>query len=105
MTLKDNEEIEATPLEIDHEEDGSSEGEHLIVDPMERDVLVIRRALHAKVNEVDDKRENIFQSLCVVKGKICSLIIDSEICTNIAATTLVEKLGLPTTAHPSQYKL
>ncbi|GAV75297.1 hypothetical protein CFOL_v3_18776 [Cephalotus follicularis] len=53
----------------------------------------------------DDQRENIFQSRCSIKGRVCSLIIDSGSCTNITATTIVEKLNLSTTPHPSPYKL
>ncbi|GAV58443.1 hypothetical protein CFOL_v3_01977, partial [Cephalotus follicularis] len=47
----------------------------------------------------------IFQSRCSIKGRVCSLIIDSGSCTNVTATILMEKLNLSTTAHPSPYKL
>ncbi|GAV87742.1 hypothetical protein CFOL_v3_31168, partial [Cephalotus follicularis] len=53
----------------------------------------------------DDQRENIFQSRCIIKERVCSLIIDGGSCTNVVAITLVDKLKLPTTAHPSPYKL
>ncbi|GAV64584.1 hypothetical protein CFOL_v3_08102, partial [Cephalotus follicularis] len=53
----------------------------------------------------DDQRENIFQYRCIIKERVCSLIIDGGSCTNVAATTLVDKLKLPTTAHQSPYKL
>ena len=33
------------------------------------------------------------------------MIIDGGSCTNISSTTMVEKLGLPTTKHPQPYKL
>ena len=33
------------------------------------------------------------------------MIIDSGSCTNVASTTLVEKLRLPTSKHPRPYKL
>ncbi|GAV90673.1 hypothetical protein CFOL_v3_34079, partial [Cephalotus follicularis] len=67
--------------------------------------LVIRHALHVKVVADNDQRENIFQSRCIIKEHVCSLIIDGGSCTNVAATTLVDKLKLPTTAHPSPYRL
>ena len=51
------------------------------------------------------QRENIFPTRCLVKDKLCSLIIDSGSCTNVASTILVEKLGLPTLKHPRPYKL
>jgi hypothetical protein len=33
------------------------------------------------------------------------MIIDNESCTNVASTTLVEKLGLTTVPHPKLYRL
>ena len=33
------------------------------------------------------------------------MIIDGGSCTNVASTTLVEKLNLPTLKHPRPYKL
>jgi hypothetical protein len=33
------------------------------------------------------------------------MIIDNESCTNVASTTLVEKLGLTTVPHPKLYSL
>ncbi|GAV90674.1 hypothetical protein CFOL_v3_34080, partial [Cephalotus follicularis] len=67
--------------------------------------LVIRCALYVKEVGDDDKRENIFHSRCISRERVISLIIDGGSCTNAAATTLVDKLKLPTTAHPSPYKL
>ena len=40
-----------------------------------------------------------------MNGKVCSLIIDGGICTNVASPRLVEKLGLKITPHPKPYKL
>ncbi|GAV84649.1 hypothetical protein CFOL_v3_28091 [Cephalotus follicularis] len=57
------------------------------------------------MERVDDQRENIFQSRCSIGDKICSMIIDSVSCANVASTTLVTKLGLPTTSHLKPYKL
>ena len=33
------------------------------------------------------------------------MIIDGDSCTNVASTTLVEKLRMPTSKHPRPYKL
>ena len=33
------------------------------------------------------------------------MIIDGGSCTNVASTTMVEKLGMPTSKHPRSYKL
>ena len=54
-------------------------------------------------NEV--QRDNIFQTRCLIKDKVCSMIIDGGSCTNIASITMVEKLDLPTIKHPRPYKL
>ncbi|KAI3473736.1 hypothetical protein Pfo_031398 [Paulownia fortunei] len=53
------------------------------------ELLVARRAL-----------KNIFYTRCHVQNKVCSVIIDGCSCTNVAITTMVEKLGMPTTKHP-----
>jgi len=76
------------------------------VGPDEGEFLVIRRALHAKeVDPNDEQREQIFHSRCTIKGKVCSLIIDSGSCTNVASTNLINKLGISTSSHPNPYKL
>ncbi|XP_027934810.1 uncharacterized protein LOC114190209 [Vigna unguiculata] len=41
----------------------------------------------------------------MVKGKVCSLIIDGGSCTNVSSKRLVEKFGLVTSMHPSPYTL
>ena len=46
------------------------------------------------------QRENIFHTRCQVQNKVCSVIINGGSCTNVASTTLVEKLGMPTSKHP-----
>ena len=69
--------------------------------------LVARRALnmHAKEDGDEEQRENIFHTRCHVRDKICSMIIDGGICTNVASTTMVNKLRLPMTNHHCLYKL
>ena len=51
------------------------------------------------------QRDNLFHTRCFVHNKVCSVIIDGGSCTNVASTTLVEKLGLPLLMHPRPYKL
>ena len=65
-----------------------------------------RRALSVQAKEDDEvQRENIFHTRCHVQNKVCSVIIDGGSCTNVASTTLVEKLELPTIKHPRPYNL
>ena len=63
--------------------------------PVEGESLVARRALSAQVKEDDmeQQRENIFYTRCHINNKVCSMIIDGGSCTNVASTTLVEKLN------------
>uniref|UniRef100_A0A2N9HPK0 RNA-directed DNA polymerase n=1 Tax=Fagus sylvatica TaxID=28930 RepID=A0A2N9HPK0_FAGSY len=70
--------------------------------PVEGESLVARRALSAQVKEDDmeQQRENIFHTRCHINNKVCSMIIDGGSCTNVASTTLVEKLNFPTLKHP-----
>ena len=69
--------------------------------------LVARYALSAQVkeNDMEQQRENIFHTRCHINNKVCSMIIDRGSCTNVASTTLVENLNLPTLKHPRLYKL
>ena len=91
------------PLEdvsMGDEEFGAEHGEML--------GLVARRALSLQAKEEEEEeaqRENIFHTRCDVKGKVCSIIIDGGSCTNVASTSMVEKLGLVTLKHPRPYKL
>jgi len=47
----------------------------------------------------------LFHTRCLVKDKVCSLIIDGGSCTNIASRNMVEKLGLEVLKHPRPYSL
>nr|XP_027102838.1 uncharacterized protein LOC113724095 [Coffea arabica] len=66
--------------------------------------LVARRALTARVKE-ELQRENIFYTRCFVNQALCSVIIDSGSCTNVASSLMVDNLKLPTRDHPRPYKL
>ena len=48
---------------------------------------------------MEQQRENIFHIRCHINNKVCSMIIDGGSWTNVAGTTLVEKLNLPTVKH------
>lgn len=73
--------------------------------PVEGDLLMVRRLLGVQVKDDDSQKENVFHTRCLVDGKVCSLIVDSGSCTNVASTRLVTKLGLKTIKHPRPYKL
>ncbi|XP_027155001.1 uncharacterized protein LOC113755129 [Coffea eugenioides] len=67
--------------------------------------LVARRALTTRVKEEELQRENIFYTRCFVNQALCSVIIDSGSCTNVASSLMVDNLKLPTRDHPRPYKL
>ena len=70
------------------------------------ELMVARRALSVHAKEDDEmQRDNIFHTRCHVQNKVCSVIIDRGSFTNVASTTMVEKLGMPTCKHPRAYKL
>jgi len=53
----------------------------------------------------ETQRENIFHTHCLIKNKLCSMIVDGGNCANVASTRVVEKLGLPTISDTKPYKL
>ncbi|XP_059294604.1 uncharacterized protein LOC132047602 [Lycium ferocissimum] len=66
---------------------------------------VVRRTMISKAMDDPNQRENLFHSKCVINQNVCVMIIDSGSCANVASTTLVDFLKLPTTNHENPYKL
>ena len=83
-----------------YEEDVTWGGDH-------GEILVTRRALSVAPMKDEDniQREHMFHTRCTIQNKVCSMIIDSGSCTNVASTLFVDKLGLETNRHPKPYKL
>jgi len=54
---------------------------------------------------MEQQRENIFHTRCLNNNNVCNMIIHGGSCTNVASTTLVEKLNLSNLKHPKPYKL
>ena len=105
MTLKEIEEIEKAVQGEESDDDKEESEEEIVEEADSGNMLVIRRVLHAQVGQGEEQRENLFQTRCTIKGKVCTLIVDGGSCTNVASTTLVEKLSLPTLTHAQPYKL
>ncbi|KAG9454330.1 hypothetical protein H6P81_007234 [Aristolochia fimbriata] len=85
--------------------DASSDEENIEY-PVKGESLVVRRVLNSQVKEESlEQRENIFNTRCLIGGKMCSMIIDGGSCANVASTTLVEKLWLKCAKHPTPYRL
>ena len=70
------------------------------------EILVTRRTLNGQPKaKEDEQRENFFHTRCLVRDKVCNLIIDGRSCTNVASEELVNKLGLEVYKHPKPYVL
>ena len=67
--------------------------------------MEIKRALNVQKHSKDGKRENIFYGRCTIQGRDCSLTIDKESYSNMASTSLIEKLGLQPLVHAHPYNI
>ena len=58
----------------------------------EGESLVTRRALNFQVkkDDMEQKREIIFRTRCLINNKVCNMIIDGGSCTNVASNMLIE---------------
>lgn len=85
------------------EEDGD---EDIVMEGDGRTTLVVRRSfLTPRAPEETWLRNNIFQSTCTIKGKVCKFLIDAGSCENIISLEAARKLNLPVEKHPTPYKL
>ena len=106
MFIRDNGDFSS---DSEKEQDDVSEEE--IIAPYESNeldarCLVIRHSLSIQtMEETDVQRTNIFHSRCMVKGKLCSVIIDSGSCANVISSFLVDALNIPCQRHPKPYHL
>uniref|UniRef100_A0A1J3CPU8 CCHC-type domain-containing protein n=1 Tax=Noccaea caerulescens TaxID=107243 RepID=A0A1J3CPU8_NOCCA len=106
MIIRENGEVESEDEVIDYKPEHKSAQEEYEAAPVMGNLLVARRLLSTQIRtEEEEQRENLFHSRCLVKGKVCSMIIDGGSCTNVASEAMVEKLDLETQKHPEQYQL
>ncbi|KAI6680962.1 hypothetical protein NL676_034843 [Syzygium grande] len=80
ITLK---EVEETNVEEDEPIWDSDEEEEYVEQPDNGELLVIRKSLSSNMASMEEQRENIFQTRCTIKGKVCHVIVDSSSCTNV----------------------
>lgn len=59
----------------------------------------------SKVLGDPSQRENLFNTKCLIKGVMCSRLVDGGSFTNISSSTLVDVLRLPTIRHSRPYNL
>ncbi|GJZ08072.1 hypothetical protein Tco_0542355 [Tanacetum coccineum] len=70
----------------------------------EQVTYVVQRTLCSPKVSDSSQRNKIFQTKCLVKEKICS-IIDGESCENLASKALVKDFKLPTEPRHSPYQI
>jgi len=81
------------------EEETEEEEQTTIITPTVRELLVLNRVLHTMESPNEgSQRELIFDSRCVIQGKVFSSIIDGRSC-NVASVHQIDKHKLPTAAH------
>jgi hypothetical protein len=68
-------------------------------------VCVIQCLLCSTPQAQDTQRKKIFESKCIVNGKVCKLVIDSCSCENLISQNLVKHLKLDTHDHPNPYTI
>jgi len=95
MILRDDGKIESTSETSDYVDMPPLVDDNDVEYAHEGQIMVIRRALSAQVknDDVEHQRENIFHARCQIQNKICSMIIDSGNCANVASVTLIRKLS------------
>jgi hypothetical protein len=78
---------------------------HVKPDDTDRyETLVVQRVLSTQVASPEqNQRHTLFHTKGVVQERSIRVIIDSGSCNNLASTTMVDKLSLPTRKHPHPY--
>ena len=80
--------------------------EECMVEANEGELLVLRRGLSGrKGSNHEEQCKGIFHIRCTITGHVCSLIVDGGTCTNIASTTLVDRLKLKVAPYPYPYSI
>ncbi|XP_070046592.1 uncharacterized protein [Nicotiana tomentosiformis] len=88
------------------EEEGDVSNDDDIELPNDVMIGVVRRIMTINLgSNSEEQRENIFHTRCGIKGKTCSMIIDSGSCANVVSSYFVEKLGLVCMKNPTPYRL
>jgi hypothetical protein len=85
------------------DEDGEAKEEFLNGEAESGPLFMVRRVCFTPrmAEEGDEQCHNLFHSRCMIKGKVCQLVIDSGSCENVVAKEVGEKLALETKKHPN----
>jgi hypothetical protein len=60
---------------------------------------------HTLQHRTNLSTHNLFHSRCMIEGKVCQLVIDSDSCENVVAEEVINKLALEMEQHPNPYRL
>ncbi|GJW00070.1 transposon ty3-I gag-pol polyprotein [Tanacetum coccineum] len=71
----------------------------------EQVTYVVQRTLCSPKVSDSSQRNKIFQTKCLVKEKICSIIIDGGSYENLVSKVLVKPFKLPTEPYPNPYQI
>ncbi|GKC54072.1 transposon ty3-I gag-pol polyprotein, partial [Tanacetum coccineum] len=71
----------------------------------EQVTYVIQRTLCSPKVSDSSQKNKIFQTKCLVKENICSIIIDGGSCENLVSKALVKAFKLQTKPHPNPYQI
>ncbi|RDY11947.1 hypothetical protein CR513_03316, partial [Mucuna pruriens] len=107
MIMLNNGEIESESSSDDEMPPLEDCSDMVVAKPVNGDIIVTRRSLSIKPKEDGDMKqhEHNFHTRCHINDKVCSMIIDSGSCTNVASTIIVEKINLQTAKHTRPYKV
>ncbi|RDY00592.1 hypothetical protein CR513_16210, partial [Mucuna pruriens] len=107
MGMLDNGEIESESSSDDEMPPLEDYSDVEVAKLVNRDILVTRHALSIQPKEDGDmeQHEHNFHTRCHINDKVCSMIIYSGSCTNVASTIIVEKINLKTSKNTRPYKL
>jgi hypothetical protein len=68
--------------------------------------LIVQCVLSTQMERVDQNQwHTLFQTKCVIKERLCRMIIDGGSCNNLASSNMVDKLALTTKPHPHPYHI
>jgi hypothetical protein len=68
--------------------------------------LIVQREISTQMeSEEQNHHHTLFQTMCVIKGWSCRMIVDGGSCNNLANSDMVDKLALTTKPHPHPYHI
>ncbi|KAH6829248.1 hypothetical protein C2S53_007946 [Perilla frutescens var. hirtella] len=85
--------------------ENDAEDEDIDPEVLQVSLVTIRSLSIIREEEQEHQRENIFYTRAVIKGHMCSMIIDSGSVINAISQYAVEKLSLPVEQHANTYRL